>query len=56
MPILSSADWVILALLAVCVFLAVRSVLRQRKKGGCPGCGGCGSCTKKDCRCQNSKI
>ncbi|MDD6032744.1 MAG: FeoB-associated Cys-rich membrane protein [Oscillospiraceae bacterium] len=55
MPTFSPADWVILALLAVCIVLAIRSVLRQRKKGGCPGCSGCGSCTRKDCCSRKSK-
>ena len=38
-------DIIVIAVLAVVVAFAVRSLMRQRKKGGCAGCScGCGSC------------
>lgn len=37
---------IVLAVLALVVFLAVRSLLRARKNGGCSGCsGGCSGCS-----------
>lgn len=39
-------DWSALALIALGVFFAVRSIRRQHKNGGCCGCSGCGgSCS-----------
>jgi len=41
-------DLIILAALAVIVALAVRSIVKARKKGGCAGCsGGCANCAHK---------
>jgi hypothetical protein len=45
-------DWSALALIALGVFFAVRSIRRQHKNGGCCGCSGCscsscGGCGKK---------
>ena len=38
-------DMILLAVLGVCVFFAVRSLLRNKKKGGCCGnCAGCKGC------------
>ena len=42
-------DIVILLLVAAGLVLAVRSVIKQKKKGGC--CGNCSSCR----RCQRTK-
>lgn len=39
-------DFIVLAVIAGAVVLAVRSLLKDRKKGGCAGCSGnCGSCS-----------
>lgn len=45
-------DIALLGVLAVVVLLAVRSVIRQRRKGGC--CGDCRACRSGggDDRCQ----
>jgi len=45
------ATVVIVLLLAVAVFFAVRHVLRERKAGGCSGCSSRGSCP----HCRNEK-
>ncbi|MGN0634636.1 MAG: FeoB-associated Cys-rich membrane protein [Acutalibacteraceae bacterium] len=38
-------DYVLLALIALALFFALRHVLRRKKSGGCIGCScGCGSC------------
>ena len=37
-------------LVALLVFLAARSVVRQSKTGGCSGCSGCSGCGGS-CRC-----
>ena len=38
-------DYIILAVIAAAVFFAVRSLVRQRKRGGCGcGCSGCSGC------------
>jgi hypothetical protein len=38
-------DYLVLAAVAVVVFLAVRGIVKRRKKGGCAGCGGnCSAC------------
>lgn len=40
-------DIVACVFLAAAIFLAVRSVIKQKKKGGCCGdCIQCGSCNK----------
>ncbi len=47
-------DLVIIALLAVAVFFAVRSIRKTKKKGGCTGnCASCGCCSK--CTAQSHK-
>ena len=39
-------DIIILAALAAVVALAVRALVKQRRKGGCAGCsGGCAGCS-----------
>lgn len=50
-------DYIILAVIAAAVFFAVRSLVRQKKRGGCgcgcSGCSGCpmnGNCSKDDCK------
>ena len=44
---------IVIAALAVVVTLAVRSLVKQKKKGGCAGCS-CGSC--QGCaRCGHAK-
>ena len=35
------ADYVLLGCVAMGCVLAVRSILRQKKRGGCIGCSGC---------------
>ena len=38
-------DIIVLGVLGAAVFLAVRSILKNRKKGICSGCSGCsGGC------------
>lgn len=39
-------DYLVIALIAGLVILALRSVLRRRKRGGCAGCGSCAGCRK----------
>lgn len=39
-------DFIVLAVLGIVVALAVRSLYRDHKKGGCAGCShNCGSCS-----------
>ena len=41
-------DLIIILALAAVVTLAVRSLIKSRKKGGCAGCsGGCANCAHK---------
>ena len=42
------ADFVVMALLAVVVLLAVRSIVKSYKNGGCGSCRGCerGACSR----------
>ena len=43
---MSPADFIILAAVAIGLFFAVRSIVRQKKRGGCAGCPGCtGDCS-----------
>lgn len=51
-PALSLFDVLILAVVFVCVVLAVTYIIKQKKKGCCIGCGGC-----RDCRnsCHGNK-
>jgi len=47
-------DLIVLAVLGIVVALVVRSLYRDRKKGGCAGCSrNCGSCGSA---CAYSKI
>lgn len=43
-------DYILLALIALALFFALRHVLRRKKSGGCIGCscgyGSCKSCKK----------
>lgn len=39
---MKALDIFFLALIALGVFFAVRSIRRQHKSGGCCGCSGCG--------------
>lgn len=42
------STWIVGLLVAALVFLAVRSVVRQSKSGGCIGCGGgCSRCSRR---------
>lgn len=42
---MNAGDIIIIAVVAVCVFFALRSVVRSRKKGGCScGCSDCTAC------------
>lgn len=42
------STWIVGLLVAALVFLAVRSVVRQSKSGGCSGCGGgCSRCSRR---------
>ena len=38
--------YVIMLLIAVAVFFAVRAVMKSSKNGGCAGCDGCSGCHK----------
>ena len=39
-------EWIVLLVLAAVVLLAVRSLVRSRKRGGCGGgCAGCSGCS-----------
>ncbi len=50
---MNGADLLVLGLLAVIVFLAVRSIVRQKKNGG--GCSGlCSTCMQKCSAADNS--
>ncbi len=43
-------DWLLTAAVALCLILAVRKILRDRKKGGCCGCSGsCAGCSHGGC-------
>lgn len=49
------ADFIILLILAVAVFFAVRRTVRIKKSGGC-GCG-CAGCHQKDgCSTNKSEV
>lgn len=50
-------DLFFLALIALGVFFAVRSIRRRHKNGGCCGCGDCnGSCSGcSGCETKNGK-
>lgn len=54
---MNPADVLILLLIGVLLFFAVRFLRRSKKQGGCPGCGGCAACKKQDCneRHEDSK-
>lgn len=53
---MSAADYVILAIIAVAIFFAVRSLVRRGKKGGCGcGCSDCSGCPGSKGGCDNSK-
>lgn len=43
-------DFILIAVIAAAIFLAVRSILKRKKSGGCcsGGCSNCSSC-KKGC-------
>lgn len=41
---MSAVDWVILGLLGIWLFFALRSMTRHRGCGGCKGCSQCGGC------------
>ena len=40
-------DYILIAIIAAALFLAVRSILKRKKSGGC--CSGCCSSCKKGC-------
>ncbi|WP_353095745.1 FeoB-associated Cys-rich membrane protein [Tissierella praeacuta] len=37
-------NYIIIGLIIVSLFFAIRSIIRNKKKGGCPGCGSCSGC------------
>ncbi|HOJ47707.1 MAG TPA: FeoB-associated Cys-rich membrane protein [Bacillota bacterium] len=41
-------DYILIAILAVCVCIALRFVFRRKKKGGCCGRGRCDGCSIKN--------
>ncbi len=47
-------DGIVILVLAVMVFFAVRSMWRRRKAGGCSGCSGCSGCCHSS-TCQTEK-
>ena len=48
---MSFGDFFILAAVAAGIFFAVRSMIRQRKSGGCVGCSGCTGCSGNCAKC-----
>ena len=49
-------DIIVLSVLAAAVILAVRSIIKARKSGGCAGCSGCSGCSHScSCGCGESK-
>ena len=46
----------IAAALVALILLAARSVIRQKKRGGCSGCpGGCSHHSPEGCHCHHGK-
>ena len=50
---MNPVDIIVLAVVIVCLILAIRAVCRHRTRGGgccgsCSGCGAAGFCKKKD--------
>ena len=41
-------DCLLVAVIAVCTFFAVRSIIRRKKKGGCACSGACSACSGCD--------
>ena len=39
------ADVLIVGLVVLALILAVRGIVRQKKRGGCAGCDGCSACS-----------
>ena len=37
-------DWLLIGILGILFFLALRHIIRQAKKGRCCGCSGCSNC------------
>jgi ferredoxin len=37
-------DYILVAVVAVCVYLAVRYIIKRKKSGKCVGCGECDKC------------
>lgn len=54
---MSTADWIAVGIIVLCVIFAVIYMIRQRKKGGCNGgCGNCpysGSCPSNERKTEN---
>jgi hypothetical protein len=45
---MSAVDYIVIAVVAVIVGLAVNKIVRDRKRGvKCSGCGECGDCSDK---------
>ena len=43
---MTAYDWLLIAVIAVGAFFAVRSAVRRKKKGGCSGnCSACSGCS-----------
>lgn len=49
---MTAADYAIIGIIALCVFGAVKYIIRQKKSGKCIGCSQCTAC--KDCKKQFS--
>lgn len=48
---------VVLAVLAVIVYFAARSVIRDKKAGKCSGgCAGCSGCSGGSCQTQHTSV
>ena len=49
-------DFIVLTVIGFCVALAVRSMWKDHKKGGCAGCSGCShNCSSCHSACQVNK-
>lgn len=47
------SDFIIIAILLIVVALIIRSLVKQRSKGGCAGCSGGQGCGGGCCGCHN---
>lgn len=51
---MSIADYVIVGILLLCVVLAVRYIVKQKRSGGCIGCSGCGCAGCEKAKAKNT--